>query len=317
MADKAIQDLPIIDKLEANDLLVVGDASNGYSAFAATGTVMGVLIREQAAEAINEIEAKVSEAQTSAEQAKSSETAAKQSEQNAASSAGQSATSAQESRESAEAAAESKDSAAASSVLSQSWAAGGTGTREGEDTNNAKYWAEQAHNAAGGGVSSFNGRTGFVMPQSGDYTPDMIGAIPLVRSAINGSIPVLTENGQLQSSGENFDSLAFKFLEGQEYKTKWLYGGKPVYTKLVSFGNIPNASLATVQHGIQNMQDVVFVSGSTSDRKNIPTMNYGGGSSFDDSIDIVVNNSVISIAAQRNRSSATAKIAIAYTKTTD
>ena len=26
----------------------------------------------------------------------------------------------------------------------QSWAVGGTGTREGEDTNNAKYWSEQA-----------------------------------------------------------------------------------------------------------------------------------------------------------------------------
>ena len=32
----------------------------------------------------------------------------------------------------------------------QSWAVGGTGTREGEDTNNAKYWSDKAKEAAGG-----------------------------------------------------------------------------------------------------------------------------------------------------------------------
>ena len=59
---------------------------------------------------------------------------------------------------------------------SQSWAVGGTGTREGEDTNNAKYWSEQAAAAAGGGVTSFKGRTGSVIPASGDYTAEMVGA---------------------------------------------------------------------------------------------------------------------------------------------
>lgn len=58
----------------------------------------------------------------------------------------------------------------------QSWAVGGTGTREGEDTNNAKYWSEQAAEAAGGGVTSFKGRTGSVIPASGDYTAEMVGA---------------------------------------------------------------------------------------------------------------------------------------------
>ena len=58
----------------------------------------------------------------------------------------------------------------------QSWAVGGTGTREGEDTNNAKYWSEQAAAAAGGGVMSFKGRTGAVVPAIGDYTAEMVGA---------------------------------------------------------------------------------------------------------------------------------------------
>lgn len=77
-------------------------------------------------------------------------------------------------------------------VAAQSWAVGGTGTRAGEDANNARYWAvgdetnpENLHSAkwwsdnaaqivTEGGVASFNGRTGTVNPQSGDYPSDLI-----------------------------------------------------------------------------------------------------------------------------------------------
>ena len=68
--------------------------------------------------------------------------------------------------------------AAAGGNMAKSWAVGGTGTREGEDTDNAKYWAKAAQGAAGGGVTSFNGRSGAVVPKSGDYTAAMVGADP-------------------------------------------------------------------------------------------------------------------------------------------
>lgn len=42
--------------------------------------------------------------------------------------------------------------AAANATLSESWAVGGTGTREGENTNNAKYYAEQAQQVSQGAV---------------------------------------------------------------------------------------------------------------------------------------------------------------------
>ena len=42
----------------------------------------------------------------------------------------------------------SEKSATSSSVLAKSYAVGGTGTRDGEDTDNAKYYAEQAKNAS-------------------------------------------------------------------------------------------------------------------------------------------------------------------------
>ena len=66
--------------------------------------------------------------------------------------------------------------ATAGGNMAKSWAVGGTGTRTGEDTNNAKYWAMAAQGAAGGGVTSFNGRGGAVAPQKGDYTAEMVGA---------------------------------------------------------------------------------------------------------------------------------------------
>lgn len=74
-----------------------------------------------------------------------------------------------------------KDAAEDSAEDAEAWA---VGQRDGEDVpnsdptyhNNAKYWAEVAEQAAGGGVTSFNGRTGVVVPQAGDYTPDMVGA---------------------------------------------------------------------------------------------------------------------------------------------
>ena len=61
-----------------------------------------------------------------------------------------------------------------SALISKSWAVGGTGVRAGEDTDNAAYYAQAANAAAGGGVSSFRGRSGQVLPESNDYTANMI-----------------------------------------------------------------------------------------------------------------------------------------------
>lgn len=59
--------------------------------------------------------------------------------------------------------------------LSESWAIGGTGTRYGEDSNNSKYWCDLASEiVTAGGVSTFNGRTGNVVPTSDDYTSTLI-----------------------------------------------------------------------------------------------------------------------------------------------
>lgn len=74
---------------------------------------------------------------------------------NAANSVVDSATSAQTSANNAATSASSASSSAANATsqatLSQSWAVGNTGARDGENTNNAKYWAEQARDSSQGG----------------------------------------------------------------------------------------------------------------------------------------------------------------------
>lgn len=104
---------------------------------------------------------------------------------NAASSADQSATaasgSASQAQDSAAAAAQSAASVDGISKNAQSWAVGGTGTRLGEDTDNAKYWAQQAQAVVGGDFATKVEAQGYVTAhnQSADAHAD-------IRKALNG-----------------------------------------------------------------------------------------------------------------------------------
>lgn len=88
----------------------------------------------------------------------------------AAASANAAAASAQSAAESAETA-----TAAAESIGNSVTAAAKSAAAAADSEKNAAYWAGQAHQAAGGGVVSFNGRAGSVVPQAGDYNKGMVG----------------------------------------------------------------------------------------------------------------------------------------------
>lgn len=119
--------------------------------------------------------------------AKSAQTAqgASSTATNAASSAVQSATaasgSASQAQASASAAAKSAASVDGINKTAQSWAVGGTGTRPGEDTNNAKYWAQQAEAVVGGDFATKVEAQGYVTAhnQSAEAHAD-------IRNALNG-----------------------------------------------------------------------------------------------------------------------------------
>lgn len=83
-------------------------------------------------------------ASASQQAAAASENSAAASKTAAASSASAAASSQQAAAASESNAAASKTAAASSATQAQSWTRGGTGTREGEDTDNAKYWSDRA-----------------------------------------------------------------------------------------------------------------------------------------------------------------------------
>ena len=124
----------------------------------------------------------------SASQAAGSEQAAQSAANTATSAAGSASQSAEEasgsaSQASAAAAAAAQSAASVDGInkTAQSWAVGGTGTRPGEDTDNAKYWAQQAQAAVGGDFATKTEAQGYVSThnQSNDAHTD-------IREALNG-----------------------------------------------------------------------------------------------------------------------------------
>ncbi len=169
---------------------------------------------DQAVQAAQQATEAASSASQSQAAAASSAQSASQSAQTA-SSAATSAISAKAAAESAQGAAQSAKESAASSATSASQDAQGAtraaaaamqdaddaeawavGKRNGADVpstdpayhNNAKYYKDQAQAIVGDKVDSFNGRTGAVVPQEGDYTAEMVGAQPPLTPGDNISI---------------------------------------------------------------------------------------------------------------------------------
>ena len=74
------------------------------------------------------------------------------------------------------AAADSASAASGSATLAESYTHGGTGAREGEDTDNAKYWAEQAKKVSAVDVATTK-KAGIVKPDGSTITVDPDGTI--------------------------------------------------------------------------------------------------------------------------------------------
>lgn len=107
------------------------------------------------------------QAEDSATNAATSESNAATSESNAATSEANAATSESNAATSESNAATSESNAADSATLAESWAHGGTGTRTGEDSDNAEYWCHQAEAIVGidefvGATATKNGVRGIV-----------------------------------------------------------------------------------------------------------------------------------------------------------
>lgn len=143
------------------------EAAQGYATSASSAKDDAVTAKDEAVLA-------VSRASDYANDASISATAAAGSATEASGYVGQAQTAASNASASATAAETSAGEVEDYAQLSKSWAEGGTGKRADESVNNAKYWANVAQGAAGGGVTTFNGRSGIVVPQTSDYNAQMI-----------------------------------------------------------------------------------------------------------------------------------------------
>lgn len=135
-------------KAQSNRAVQAANASEAAASRSAASAVTSANHAEDSEESAEESSQFASNASGYANDASGFANAANQSAQNASSYANDASNKATEAsgyaKESAASADESEDSA----LESQSWATGGTGTREGEDTNNAKYYAQLARQAA-------------------------------------------------------------------------------------------------------------------------------------------------------------------------
>ena len=94
---------------------------------------------------------------------------------------------------------------------------------------------------------------------------------------------------------------------GVEYRTTERYKGKAVYTKLINFGNLPNATHSGIANGV-NATLVIRCEGVTSNGYTLPR-HYNG-----DDIDLCADLGWILITTNKDYSSKTADIQIWYTK---
>lgn len=97
--------------------------------------------------------------------------------------------------------------AAASATLAQSWAVGGTGSRTGEDTNNAEYWSQQSAQSAQQAVGFRTMQGGAVLPINGDVDltqpyPTETDASVTITSAAD-RIDSVTVNGYTTQTGSD------------------------------------------------------------------------------------------------------------------
>jgi hypothetical protein len=152
-----------------------------------------------------------------------------------------------------------------------------------------------------GGVTSFNGRSGVVVPQAGDYTAAMVGSAPAQNDSDYSGC-------YYRMNGAAKEWINPPMQLGVEYRTAGRYNSKPVYAKAISFGQAPNATYKDVSHGIENFSQLVSYTGMMGGANLIeaPALD-----------NIQINASNIRITTNTDVSASYVYLVLRYTKTTD
>lgn len=152
-----------------------------------------------------------------------------------------------------------------------------------------------------GGVTSFNGRSGVVVPQAGDYTAAMVGSAPAQNDSDYSGC-------YYRMNGAAKEWINPPMQLGVEYRTVEQYNSKPVYAKAISFGQAPNATYKDVSHGIENFSQLVSYTGMMGGANLIEASGVDN---------IQINASNIRITTNTDVSANYVYLVLRYTKTTD
>lgn len=169
-----------------------------------------------------------------------------------------------------------------------------------------------------GGVNSFNGRTGAVTPQSGDYPPALIGAFPAIEDTNNPGCYYQMVDGVQEWINPPMEA-------GIEYRTIERYNGSVVYARLseiTGFGTPGTVTEVDIDVG-DPLSNLVAYSAQISGW-GLPTLMFGGGVGAplvqNGNIQVEVRASTIGtievylFSEKRDMTSSTLKLLVKYTK---
>ena len=133
--------------------------------------------------------------------------------------------------------------AADSATLSQSWAVGGTGTREGEDTDNAKYWCAEAQKVAQGALGWYENESALrsAHPTGQDGQWALVGDTDTIWTWDSDAIDWINTATRIDLS--NYYT---KAQTDAQIKTAMSNTGTLVYGSSVTTGTVNNGGVGTI-----------------------------------------------------------------------
>lgn len=163
------------------------------------------------------------------------------------------------------------------------------------------------------GVTSFNSRTGAVVPDTSDYDGSMIDydntVSGLNATDVQGAIDEIEDQIQNLPSGGTVD------YSTTEHEIGTWIDGSSLYEKTINFGTLPNATNKTVNHDISNLKDILTAQGmairGTNTFKPLPF----SAPTASGNISVEVTDSVVYVATLSDYSAYTnSYITLRYTK---
>ena len=143
-------------------------------------------------------------------------------------------------------------------------------------------------------------------------------ALTELEERIDENIVDNVENGDLRPVTSNAVSQAISYSTTEQKTGGVWIDGKPIYRKVVDFGNLPNATEKLVAHNISNIDKYTHIYGVAlnSSNENTYPLPFGYPSS-NNSIGLIANLTNVRINTVVNLSPLYAYVILEYTKTTD